>query len=260
MPFDPIVNEQVLMSVGSQMAAHTVPFLTPIIAALEHTIRRVIGSGTFIELRGATYIVTNEHVASFRQQYRLAHFVDNNQHAIAIVHPFQCITKPTDAAIARIDDDIIANSTKSPVPSHRLSQSFSPATGEIVFLHGYPGISSHFSPSFETLIAKTCPYATDVAELPEAFDPDLHFAINYPAPSQSSVRNFNGNPVDLPDPHGLSGTLLWDTKYVSNKGANWTPDLATVVGVIYCWDAPNQVLIGTKIEIVRVFLLKAIRQ
>ena len=260
MTFDPMVTEDVLANVGAEMARHTFPFLTPISAAITYSQGQSIGSGTFLKLNDAYYVITNEHVAETRNEYRLAFFGGNNQHAIAIIHPFRCITQPTDAAIARIDDEIFPVEHKSAVTNSRIEHAFAPSEGEIVFLHGYPGITSYFSPMMKTLINKTCPYATDVADLPPKYDPDLHFAINYPAPGKEAVKDFDGNPVDLPDPHGLSGTLLWDTKYIGKNGENWSPTDAMVTGIIHQWDTEHQLLIGTKIEILRVFLVDSLRQ
>jgi hypothetical protein len=239
------------------MRDHTIDFITPVSRALEHTYGEVEGSGTFVELRGTPYLLTNEHVARARMLYPLAHFLGNGELAARIVHPFQCITEPTDIAIARIDSEVLAMGTKRPAPTARIDFSFQPAGGEILFLHGFPGAQSHFSATYQGLLTRTFPYAVDVAPLPQGYDPDLYFALSYPA--QGNVKTFEGRVTDLPNPEGLSGTVVWDTKVVAN-GAGWTPEHAKVAGVVFGWNQQNHCLIATKTEIVCYFLLNALRR
>jgi hypothetical protein len=257
MPFADHIDEGTLLRVGQAMRNHTIDFITPVSRALEHTYGEVEGSGTFVELRRTPYILTNEHVARARMVYPLAHFVGNGERAARIVHPFQCITEPTDIAIARIDREVLAMGTKRPVPAARIDPSFQPADGEILFMHGFPGVQSHFSATYQGLLTRTFPYAVDVGPLPPGFDPDVYFALSYPP--YGNVKTFEGDVTDLPDPAGLSGTVVWDTKFVST-GAGWTPGHAKVAGVVFAWNQPNHCLIATKIEIVRQFLINALRR
>ena len=257
MTFAVHIDEGTLMRVGQAMRDNTIDFITPVSRALEHTYGEVEGSGTFVELRGISYTLTNEHVARARMFYPLAHFLGNGELAARIVHPFQCITEPTDIAIARIDREVLAIGTKRPVPAARIDPSFQPADGEILFMHGFPGLQSHFSAMYRGLLTRTFPYAVDVASLPQGYDPDLYFALSYPP--YGNVKTFEGRETDLPNPEGLSGAVVWDTKFVRTC-AGWTPGHAKVAGVVFGWNQPNHCLIATKIEIVRHFLLKALRR
>jgi hypothetical protein len=177
--------------------------------------------------------------------------------AAAIVHPFRCLTHPTDAAIARIDEDIMAMGTKRAIPPTRISPTFSPAQGEIVFIHGYPGKDSRFSAIGQGIHARTCPFATDVPVLPAGYDPQLYFALSYPGSTE--VKNFHGKRTTLPDPHGLSGTLVWDMRFAATGKAGWLPIQAIIAGLIWGWNEKNQCLIATKVEVVRHFLILALR-
>ena len=53
----------------------------------------------------------------------------------------------------------------------------------------------------------------------------------------------------LPSPDGLSGSFLWDTKYVACGGQNWDPTLAKVAGVIIGYEDAR--LIAVKVELAR---------
>lgn len=256
MPFAPLVNDGAVQAVGQAMRDHSSKFITPVCRSPEHTYGEVEGSGTFLEFRGQPYLLTNEHVVRARTQYRLAHFLNDGELAAAVIHPFRCVTEPEDVAVARIDADILAGSTKRGVPASRIDPTFQPADGEIVFIHGYPGVQSRFSALSQGVIARTCPYSTDLNTLPPGFDLNMHFAITYPT---QGVRDFQGRDVHLPDPPGMSGSLVWDTKYVAMNGTGWGPSDAKACGLIWAWDMNNQLLIGTKIEFVRAVLITHLR-
>lgn len=256
MPFDSTVDPPALMRIGQAMRDFTASFITPVCRSPEHNYGEVEGSGTFLELRNNPYLLTNEHVARARLQHRLAHFLNNGELVAAIVHPFRCVTEPEDVAVARIDLDLMESSTKRGVPAATIDPFFRPVDGEIVFIHGYPGVQSRFSALNQGVMARTCPYATDVNTLPDGFNPTMHFAITYP---MYGVRDFQGREVQLPQPPGLSGSLVWDTKFVASGGGNWDPIQARVCGIIWAWHINNQRLIGTKIEYVRAVLLKHLR-
>jgi hypothetical protein len=62
--------------------------------------------------------------------------------------------------------------------------------------------------------------------------------------------------VDLPSPKGISGSLLWDTKFVScyQRGIPWNPEFARVCGVIWAtWQNP-EVVIATKVQFLHQFI------
>jgi len=256
MPFAPFVDAPAVLNVGQAMRNHTGQFITPVCRSLSHSHGEVEGSGTFLELRGHPYLLTNEHVARARLQHRLAHFRDDGELAVAVVHPFRCVTEPEDIAIARIDLDILANTAKRGIPASRIETTFQPVDGEIVFIHGYPGIQSRFSALHQGVMARTCPYATDLNTLPARFVPEMHFAITYPT---AGVQDFQGRPVQLPDPPGMSGSVVWDTKYVAMNGQNWHPSCAKVCGMIWAWHINDQRLVGTKIEHLRPVILAHLR-
>jgi hypothetical protein len=127
----------------------------------------------------------------------------------------------------------------------------------MLFVHGFAAQQSYFSASGKALIAKSLPYLTQERPLPEHHDSQVVFALHYPA---KKVPSISGADVDLPDPHGLSGTAVWDTKFFATQGRNWTPAQASMVGLVRAWDQGNQALICVKIEVVREFLVHALRQ
>lgn len=65
------------------------------------------------------YLLTNEHVARFRLQDSLGHLLKKNEYAYRIIHPFQCLSWPTDAAIARMDEEHFSQGDRETVPTGR---------------------------------------------------------------------------------------------------------------------------------------------
>ncbi len=178
MPYADGIDAECIQEAGIHMMHYTYPFITPIAMSTnqEDTEGQTLGSATFLRLRGATYLLTNEHVSRHMGASRLSFFQSGGQPAAAIVHPFQAIPGPIDAALSRIDHDLFEASGKHALEASSLDVRFQPSDGEVFFIHGYPGVQSRWSALFEGLLAKTFPYATDQIPLPAGYDPDLHFA------------------------------------------------------------------------------------
>jgi len=258
--FASIVTEQKLLELVAAMRDHVDQFISPICATLEDEtgvqFGKVVGSGTFVSLRGEPWIVTNEHVARAQAEHVLAHFRGNDMYAAAIVHGFVCLSPPEDMALARIEPSMLEGAEKIPLPLDRVATEFSPIEGEVLFVMGYPGKRSHFSALAGGLQTWPLPFATDVAALPEGTDNAMFFALDYPAGDQ--VVGLDGKRTSLSEPKGLSGSLVWNTRYVQ-RGNAWTPADAVVCGILQLWDQGNQLLIGVKANVFRGFLLDALR-
>lgn len=66
-----------------------------------------------------------------------------------------------------------------------------------------------------------------------------------------------GPAEELPNPQGMSGSLLWDTKFVASMstGRKWNPELAMVCGLIWGAYRSPEAIVATKIEHLRSALL-----
>jgi hypothetical protein len=60
----------------------------------------------------------------------------------------------------------------------------------------------------------------------------------------------------LPDPHAMSGSLVWNTRFVemSRRNEHWSPGDAVVTGLLWSWPDESKI-VATRIEYVRSFLL-----
>jgi len=257
MPYSAGIDDRCIQEAGEYMRHYTQHFISPVVISTnpEDTEGEVLGSATFLTLLGKPYLLTNEHVALGRLHARLSFFQTGGERAAAITHPFQCLADPIDAAVARIDEDLFATSGKASLPVGSIDYRFQPADGEILFIHGYPGVRSRWSALAKGILANTFPYATDLMPLPFGFDEKLHFAMSFPddiwtSRFQSEIR---------PNPRGLSGSAVWDTKYVAAGSGRWAPANSRLCGLVWGYNPIHQCLIATKIEAVREFLVSALR-
>ena len=135
---------------------------------------------------------------------------------------------------------------------------------EILWTAGYPGTRvKQLAMTYATCQAlPTQQHLFREGELPhEQFDPEYHFGLGYsPDRAQPIDERARSNSPGLSDPHGLSGSLVWNTRRLEcfYAGQPWKPELALVTGIIWGWPSRDY-LIATKVEHFRDFLEQASR-
>jgi len=121
---------------------------------------------------------------------------------------------------------------------------------------GFAGDNVNFH--FSTLCAAGTCYTAREVELPEHQDISsrFHFGMDY-RPEQSVTVIGNSGLPRLP---GLSGSAVWNTRFVEAKmaGISWQPDMARVTGIIWGWPSGSACLVATRAEYIRSFLLGAV--
>lgn len=82
------------------------------------------------------------------------------------------------------------------------------------------------------------------------FDANKHIGVHYP---QAATRATDGQTVALPNAAGMSGSTLWDTKFIAcaQNGTPWNPEMAQICGVVWAVLDNPEVVFVTKIEHVR---------
>jgi hypothetical protein len=130
--------------------------------------------------------------------------------------------------------------------------------GEILFFKGYAGAHSDFR--FNHLIANATSYASQEIPLPgddPRFDPRFHFALDYRPDLAISLERNRG----LPNPHGFSGSLVWNTRFVEVSMADkeWSPHHAVLTGLVWGWPSNAACLVVTRAEYVRSCLLRFVQ-
>lgn len=214
------------------------------------------GSGSYLRLGTRVFILTNQHVACVRKASRvLAYQFDGQEDIRAIVGDHVEIGLPFDLALLPVDMNAWtdqSNKSKA-IEVDQILHAHAPLPTELLTFVGFGGENVTFH--FDALFAKgTCSTAHEV-ELPEdnRFSPRFHFGLDYRPDLATVVTGQEG----LPLPPGLSGSTVWNTRFVEAKiaGVPWVPEMAKVAGVVWGWPSGHACLIATRAEYLRSFLL-----
>jgi hypothetical protein len=162
---------------------------------------------------------------------------------------FVAAPPPIDVAISKIENDIwLANKCDGmAIPVGRFANKHSPIEGELLFFAGFSGERSKVL--FENCFSRGTPFLTQECPFPDSIeqaDSKYHMSIPYPP---ELARAIDASET-LPDPHGFSGSLLWNTKRIECQKTNieWTPSMAEVTGIIWGWPSSSVCILATKIE------------
>lgn len=214
------------------------------------------GSGSYLRLGDKVFILTNEHVSCVRPDNRvLAHQFDGQEDIRRIVGDHVEYPYPLDLALLPVNQTAWADPSNlsQAIGIEQIALAHDPVEGEILTFTGFAGQRVSFR--FGTLLTQGTCYTAREAELPESdqFSPRFHFGIEYRPDLATDVIGRDG----LPDPHGLSGSTVWNTGFVAARmaGVPWSPDMAKVTGVVWGWPSGNALLVATRAEYLRSFLL-----
>lgn len=261
-------KEQIFMDVVNRMKDFTAPSITQICGSIDRESGKLAGTGTFFRLRGADYLLTAQHVAG--EMYRenvdgsrmyaegLCHSVGNDQKMMNVLFPWITWNPPQDLAVTRLSPVVLEGSDRIPLTAGNIAlNSASLSDRDVYFVHGFPGKQSHFTTFFgRGVISRSLPYGGWLQDsMWPMFDPSIHFAISYPCDEIIDERR---EPTNLPDPGGLSGSVVWKTNK-AGTGSEWTPDMARVIGVAHRYDQEARCLVVTRIECVKGLLLYTLR-
>lgn len=261
-------KERIFMDVIDRMKQHTAHSITQVCGNFDEETGELLGTGTFFELRNSLYLLTAQHVAEElytntkdgKRKFAagLSHSVGNNQRMRWFPNPWITWNKPQDIAVTRLDPIVLDGTDCIPLQSNHLAlNSETLDDDDIYFVHGWPGKQSHYTTFFgRGVMSKSLPYGgwLVTANLSD-FDKTTHFPISYPP---DELIDEQGNATTLPDPHGLSGSVLWKINRKGNGDA-WTPNMARVVGLVQGFNHDWRCLVVTRIEYVKGILLHTLR-
>ncbi len=253
-------------SVKDAMREWAKRFATPISLSEEYGHGVSWGTGTYLDISGKHVLLTNNHVvADVPAGGRLAHLPGPTDDYVAIVNPWCCAPYPTDAAFTPIPNDNSAG-MKEAVPYNLIEPRFAAEQDEILFWIGFPGFTAkrHEVPTEARQRMTRFGGPLEIPGLPmlsqiiknwngeneDLFDSASHVAVHYPNEAQ---RSANGPTAPLPNAKGMSGSLLWDTKYVASlrSSTTWSPENARVCGLVWGALDDPEVVIASRIEHVR---------
>ena len=232
-----------------RMIEHVSPFLSPISKAISQNEGEHLGTGTYFELEGMKYIITNEHVAKYIVNHSLTHKFFESDNILRIISSALSIPSPVDVAVFEIPDSswgFVKHSAQA-ISSDRFAARHNTAIHEWLFFAGFSYERSKFY--FNNLFTPGTPYLTQECPLPtnvpEA-NSDIHFSLFY---KPDLARSIDGTSY-LPNPHGFSGSLVWDTKRVAclSENLEWKPEMAQVTGIVWGWPSSAACILATKVE------------
>jgi len=246
-----------LPTVVEAMTSHLRPFRSPIFEDFgDHC--DGWGSGSYLKLGERVFILTNEHVARARKEGRmLIHQFLGEEDFRPIAGDHVEHEWPLDLALLPVDGEAWrqSNNQSRAISINQISLAHLPVTGEILTFTGFSGQEAKFY--FNTMnYTGTCSTSREV-ELPadERFNNRFHFGLDYRPDLAKTVIGDKG----LPLPPGLSGSTVWNTRFVEARMAkrSWTPELAVVTGVVWGWPSGVGCVVATRAEYLRSFLLGA---
>ncbi len=245
--------------ISNLMKVHTKPDLAAVYGIISEQKGVLIGSGTFLRLCGRTYLLTAEHVVDEGRKYEaIAHTSSSGSKPEPFKYGFRVAKPPIDLAIGRVDDEVVRDHGIVPLGVDALGTSAGTIERDFLFVHGYPEGKSKWVPIVNGGIHSTSTpfWTSDGVSDWDQFDSDTHIALMYPKDGWLDEK-WKG--VSATEPFGMSGSAVWQTNRRHTPGPEWGTDHSKLVGLIHLWNSPAEVLVATRIEVIREFMLDAVR-
>lgn len=244
--------------VAWEMIENVGRFSTPISLSLyADQVGKHLGTGSYHDVLGVRLLLTCEHVLRHRGANNLAHRLLGHDPYVVLNGVSSGTEGTIDAAIALISADKwgdIRHASQA-VPLSRWDIAHRPVASELFFVHGYALENSQFI--YDDVRTDGAAYVCLQASLPAHRDIDdrFHFALEYRRDAAKPAFGDRG----LPDPHAMSGSLVWNTRFVEAglAGRKWLPSDAVVTGLLWSWPE-GRCIVATRIEYVRAFVLSAL--
>lgn len=254
--------------VTTSMRSYVSNFVTPLSVSEEQGFGEAWGSATYVPGgNGLTYIMTAGHnITDVPTSGRLAHLPVPGSEYVAADNMAILSPREIDAAgIAIPPVWQLQPPLQRIAPTTSIGKQYRAVKGELLFWMGFPGYKldrddplvpgARKKTYFGHLELPIKPMLSQEIQSPfthSCFDANLHIAVHYPKEGKSAADHSS---VRLPTPKGMSGSALWDTKYIAtlNAGGQWTPEKAEVCGIVWFFiGTPGpEVVLATKIEHVR---------
>lgn len=226
------------------------------------------GTGNFIQIERLKYLLTCEHVANYVTHETLCIALRGAEEVFTLVNPASALLDPADIAVIGISENDWESEPHDSkcIQLDQLAEYHAPEEGEWMYLSGYPGELAYAWPPMSdnagsaqepgqqhcTAISFMCQVQTSFEESLSKEYPtpleDMHFLLPY-SPEVAEYKSEGPEKV-LPLPPGLSGSLVWNTRYVeiNSLGQVWKPEDARVTGIVWGGSSKSGVLVATPVE------------
>jgi hypothetical protein len=211
------------------------------------------GSGWLVEINGHPHLCTCEHVAKYQSNATLGYSCFGSEYGISVGSSFSLFPHPVDFALASLENTwgLISHQGKC-IPKSLIAALHQPVEREYLYVYGFPGADA-FAMYEQHLILGTgvfvhqVPYDPILDNEHPRVDPNKHIYMAWNPESAIPLASTNGN---LSAPPGMSGSVLWNTRYreVENAGGTWKPEDARVTGIVWGASSKAGLIVATPIE------------
>lgn len=241
----------------SEIADRMLDFTRPFVTALGTPTankERLAGSGSYVGLNGLRLLLTCQHVTAKFDP--LDHYFFGLQGGFEHPGPWCVDPHPKDVAMAVVADSVwlSAQHKSQALPfdrfghRHQICQPEEP-----LFFRGYAGENSTYDGMLNN---NGTGYLSQ--EVKNSGDAQIFEMFWEPENTCYSCRTTKESRqvVKFEEPPGLSGSLVWNTRYleVTTAGREWTPEDAVVTGLLRRWECATKRLLVWRVEHLRQWL------
>lgn len=239
---------QIQDDVAERMRAHTRPFITPLGTETPQTVR-LVGTGNYVEREGQRILLTCQHVACVQPLHYRFHGDDSVFEYRG--PPWRMDPHPIDAAQAFLSDQAwnsVAHEAAT-IPISRFSSKHQPIEqAELLFFRGFAGENADYG--FGIHQTNGSGYCSQ--EKANTGDEQVFEVFWNPSKIRhtSVTSEETKNAVRFSSPRGLSGSLVWNTRFleVTRTGNTWRPEDAVITGLLRRWDCRTLTLLVWRVE------------
>lgn len=212
------------------------------------------GTGSFITFNNQRYILTCDHVATRKKLGTLGFTQFDAEEGLSIANSFDCMPYPVDAAASPLSENswhLITHRAKC-IDRKMLAQSHRPVEGEYLFIYGFAAIDTktafgeHIIPGTGAFVHEV-PYdpALDF-ENPKVID-GFHICMAF---NPMNADQLEGRPAPLPLAEGMSGSLVWNTRYqeLTMQEKHWSAEDSRITAILWASSTKTCSLAATPIE------------
>lgn len=224
------------------------------------------GTGWLVEAFGEPTLATCEHVAREQSRGTLGYSCHGCDSGISVGSRFDLHPYEIDFAKASITKTFrkIKHNGKCTIKA-QYAECHAPVEGEYFYAYGFPGVDAragfgqHEAQGMGVFLREVDFDPTSLTETqPPVFGTHICLAWN-----PESASGLLGTTGELSLPNGMSGSPLWNTRYVevTQRGGEWSPSDSRITGIVWGHSAKSGHIFATPVNLFIDFLFpSAIRR
>ena len=239
--------------VADRMKEYTRPYVTPMRTSNERYVK-LLGTGSYVTTKNRRILVTAEHV--IRNKTVVEHQFWDLETIFRVADPF-IIERQLDVAFTPVHDaiwDAERHGAKT-VALDEFALKHEPLKDELLFFRGFAGENARYG--FGVHEANATAYCSQEPHA-DAIEPELFEIMWEPSKMEFTPETSDNMKATMrhDDPRGLSGSLVWNTRFVEKKaaGKDWRPEDAVVTGVLRWYTPDRKTVVALRVERLRSWL------